>query len=814
VNRALRLLVRHALRVNRRGIIGLALVVALAGGVALTSLASARRTASAFPRYLVASNASDVALNPIADGADPEDPPVAELLRFTKRAHGLPQVAADATYVGLENLYLIDDDGLPLDGQPEVVGSLDGRFIDQDQMAILEGRVPATDRADEVAVNRQAARLLHLHLGSKVHLAVPDLSGGDEVDPREVPILDRQEARVVGIGLFPEEVLSDDFDGSARLLAAPALTSRVRDIAGSYIWQGLRLRPGTSVDEGIEAYRSILDDGYKVNIQRTDTQVERVQRSVRPVAVALGAFGAAAALATLALGGLGAVRLLGESADADSRVLRALGVSRPERLIVAAAAPVVAVVAGTVGAIAIAVLLSPLSPIGAVREVEPNRGVDLDVTVLFLGGAALALLLAGTAVVAARRAVQASVRGSTAAPRPSWLVGVMATVGLGPVAVVGAGHALGGEGRRDGVPTRSTLAACIVSVVALASALTFGASVRSLLATPPSYGWAADLAVHSGGGYDELNLDGAEAAATTKGIEGLTMAGFGSLSLDGHAINGMGFEAIEGPPLLTVVDGRLPTKAAEVALGADTARDLEVTVDDDVDAGSDSLHVVGVVALPAIGPAASAHPSLGQGALMTLDGLIEADENAYPSLALIRVAHGVDLDRAARGITIGIETTMTDLPPDFAESYRGLRPSEVIGLGPASRTVNLLAGLLGAASVLALALTLGSSVRRRRHTYAVLAALGFDRRTLRQTVRWQLNLLTVLALAIGLPIGVVAGRVAWMAFADQLGAAADPRVPIAVLSVVTAGLLAMTNLVGEWPARSAGRRRVIEALRD
>ena len=357
------------------------------------------------------------------------------------------------------------------------------------------------------------------------------------------------------------------------------------------------------------------------------------------------------------------------------------------------------------------------------------------------------------------------------------------------MAVVGAGHALGGEGRRDGVPTRSTLAACVVvGGRAWRARSTFGASVRSLLDTPASYGWTADLAIHSGGGYDFLDPDGAEAAAETRGIAALTVAGFGDLSFGDDEVNGMGFVPVEGDALVTVVEGRLPREPDEVAFGADTARGLEVAVGEEIEESSGRLRVVGLVALPAIGPAASAHPSLGQGALMTLEGINAANENSYPSLVLVRVADGVDLDEAESGITEGIAATMSEYREDpvlamaYADAYQDLRPSEVVGLAPASRTANLLAGLLGAASVLALGLTLSSSVRRRRRTYAVLSAIGLDRGDLRQTVRWQLNIVTLLALVIGLPIGVVLGRVAWTAFAEQLGAAGDPRIPFALLA--------------------------------
>ena len=179
--------------------LGLALVIALAGGVSLTALTGARRTASAFPRYLEASHASDVAINPIVDDNGDEDAeaaPLSTTLSFVEHARDLPEVLDEATYIGLETLFLLDGDGVPLDVQPEVVGSLDGRFLDQDRLAVLTGRLPEPDRLDEVAVNRQSARLLHLHVGSTIHLAVPDLSGLDEnVDPRDVPSSSRATSR-------------------------------------------------------------------------------------------------------------------------------------------------------------------------------------------------------------------------------------------------------------------------------------------------------------------------------------------------------------------------------------------------------------------------------------------------------------------------------------------------------------------------------------------------------------------------------------------------------------------------------------------
>ena len=331
---------------------------------------------------------------------------------------------------------------------------------------------------------------------------------------------------------------------------------------------------------------------------------------------------------------------------------------------------------------------------------------------------------------------------------------------------------------------------------------------------PRAYGWPADLAIHSGGGYDFFDVEGGDQAAAAEGVDGLTVAGFASLSLDEHEVNAIGIVPIEGPALVSVVDGSVPTEVNQIALGTNTARDLHVGIGDDVDAGQGSLRVVGLVALPAIGPVASAHPSLGQGALMTMEGLSRLNDNAYPSLALLRLADGLDPTEEAPRLIDAVAEAMSENPPDFASSYVDLRPSEVVGLGSASRTTYLLAAVLGGAAALALVLTLSASVRRRRRTYLVLSAVGLDRGDLRQTVRWQLNLVMGVAMAVGLAVGIAIGRVAWIAFADQLGAMGDPRVPVPLLAGAVVGLVALTNVIGEWPARAAARRSTDVTLRD
>jgi ABC-type antimicrobial peptide transport system permease subunit len=105
-----------------------------------------------------------------------------------------------------------------------------------------------------------------------------------------------------------------------------------------------------------------------------------------------------------------------------------------------------------------------------------------------------------------------------------------------------------------------------------------------------------------------------------------------------------------------------------------------------------------------------------------------------------------------------------------------------------------------------------TSVGRRRRELGVLRALGFTRR---QTVATILSMAVVLAVAmllIGVPLGIVAGRLVWAAVADHLGAVAGARVPILVLTVVPATLVAALG-AALWPAWRAVSRLLAGALR-
>jgi ABC-type antimicrobial peptide transport system permease subunit len=137
---------------------------------------------------------------------------------------------------------------------------------------------------------------------------------------------------------------------------------------------------------------------------------------------------------------------------------------------------------------------------------------------------------------------------------------------------------------------------------------------------------------------------------------------------------------------------------------------------------------------------------------------------------------------------------------DYADA---VRPPEIVD-ADRMRTVPLLAGaLLVLAAVIGLALAVVVSVRGRRRELAILRALGFTGRQLRTSVHVQAVATMAVALACGIPVGIALGRVAWRAFADRLGVAAGPVVPLGWIAATVVGGLAVALVAAAVPARTA-----------
>jgi ABC-type antimicrobial peptide transport system permease subunit len=142
---------------------------------------------------------------------------------------------------------------------------------------------------------------------------------------------------------------------------------------------------------------------------------------------------------------------------------------------------------------------------------------------------------------------------------------------------------------------------------------------------------------------------------------------------------------------------------------------------------------------------------------------------------------------------------------------------------PAEDTVNLqsvsgmpfaLAGLIGLLGLATVGNALASSVRQRRRDLAVLKTLGFVRRQVGATVAWQATSFALVALALGLPLGLAGGRWAWTAMSSAIYSVSPPLVPVLAVVLIVPATVLVCNAVAALPARSAGRVAPALAMRS
>ena len=72
----------------------------------------------------------------------------------------------------------------------------------------------------------------------------------------------------------------------------------------------------------------------------------------------------------------------------------------------------------------------------------------------------------------------------------------------------------------------------------------------------------------------------------------------------------------------------------------------------------------------------------------------------------------------------------------------------------------------------------------------------------------------MLALVIGIPIGVVGGRWAWGLLAEDLGTLSEPRVPLLAIAIGVPVVVLLCNAVAYVPGRIAARTKPAVVLRS
>ena len=789
---------RCALAKLRRGlwgVVAVALLIGLAGGAVLAALAGARRTETAAPRVWDRAAIADVDLAVNTGFSSPDAPRIAKLPQVRDFSflqgfligageHGGP---APATVDPAKSLvFLASPDGH--------FGTTFNRFRD---IPGFRGRMPAPDRVDEVAVSPTAARALGARPGSRVHAVVATLDTSTFEVTGTKPI----DLTVVGIIVQPNELLTTANQESPIILGTPAFAKRFADqvVFGA---AEVQLRDPERDLPAFEAglHREFPEVTFNVRPARRDLAV--FSRAVRPHADALRIFAVVAALTGLLIVAQALVRVV-RADSVDQRSLWAAGVTSGQRGAIAVTRAWISVVAGACLAVAVAFTASPLFPLGLARKVEAERSLAFDGPVLLLGVAAIVVVLAGAAAAAAWSVV-ARVRRvdeSTAGQR-SRAVERLARAGASPSAVVGVRFAYQRSGNGSSGSLATALFGLVAAITAMGAALTFGHNLDHFVGTPGAYGWTWSALVEGINGFDQAHLG---ALSNDTAFTGVTAGTRGAVSFSGQLVDTYGLKRVRGDTGPVATKGRLPGAPDQVALGAQTLRDLHRSVGDTVATTTDGqqlrMRIVGRTLLPALSQATALGAEYGAVVPMETLYKLNPDSDGVVEFALVDLRRGTNLADLRR--RMGAERVGVSGPS---------KPGDIRSYERVSSTPLLLVALLAILGVGVLVHLLITSVRGRRRDLAILMAVGFARRQVRATIWWQATALVVLALVVGIPLGIGAGQWAWRAFASYLGANVEPGIPVLPFVIIPLATVAIAIAISTFPARAAARTRPAIAL--
>ena len=807
------------------------LLIGLVGGLAMASVAGARRTDSSFPIYLASTNPSSIM---VLSGFD--DPGLGQSTGYNPRildamAH-LPHVAHAATSFGFDgNIDLSSVTGIhsdigPGETPPTVIGGME--YLTMDRVTLVEGRLFDPKLMDEAVMDAQAAKEWGLRVGSVIGIPFytdAELNSSSYNGPPHLVA----KVKLVGEVVFSSSVVEDDIDtlGSAVVMLSPALTAELAPCCTYYSGSALQVSGGESNQTLVHKEAGQVTPLARGGIGGGNTPgavVTKAQQAIKPEAIALGVFGGIAGVAVLLIAGLIIGRIL-RAGEVEAATLRALGADQAMTLSDGLIGLLVAVVGGSLLAFGVAVALSPLTPLGPVRPVYPYKGIAFDWTVLGLGVLALVLILGSLTVTLANREVRrlSSSRSEEGWKRESGVVRSAAGAGFPVAAVTGLRFALESGRGRNAVPVRSAIFGAVLAIVVLVSTVTFGASLNNLVSHPALYGWNWNYALLSGfAGQEDLP---AHQTATLLDKDP-DVAAWSDMNFVGAELDGLHLPMLTERPgaavSLPLLSGHGLDAANQVVVGATTLLQLHKKLGDTVTftdgiSKSHRLVIVGTATMASI----SKGVEMGSGALVATSdfpaSLLNAQQSpiAGPNAVVIRVRPGVDPTAAYRSLE-QVTAKINAIPGDGGAAggvVSVLRPAEIVNYRSMGTTPAVLSVGLALGAVVALGLTLVASVRRRRRDLALLKTLGFTRRQLAAAIAWQSSVAVVIGMIIGVPVGIVVGRSLWVLFAHEINAVPAPSVPAFLIAAIIVGALVLANVIAAVPGRIAARTPTALLLR-
>lgn len=797
---------KNDLRARWRGAILLTLVIGLTAALAMTAASGARRTETSYARLLAKAKAFDVEVQLTGDSGDTDEhfdsglelldaigrlPEVAERgkIAFVPGTRGTPGAPPEPFAWTVTTVTAVDVSVGTTFEIPELVS----------------GRLANLESAEEAMVTEEFLDTHHVAVGDEFPLQLVtfeemlELFGGSFPIPT-APIAN---LKIVGVWRGPHDVSIQEQTGIMWL--TPAFYERYSDEVATLESLLVRLRDGERDMNSFVAGAREVGGIDAISIVTQDDLVAKVDRALGVQSIALWALAAAIAAGGILVLGQAVGRWLAFGRD-DVPTLRALGLGRG-RLIATFGIPSAAVALGAaIAAVAFSILLSPVVPVGIARTVDPDLGFAFDTRTLAVGAAAV------LAIITARGWLQGVVETRTrraegdVRAKPAGAADVLARGGAPPSIVTGVRFAVEPGKGRSAVPVRSVIAGTILSIIAVVGAFVFGRSMEHMLATPATYGWNWDMIVN--GGEDPEITDAIQKKlVASKHVREFSRVEIRATTFRGSDLETLAVDPVEGNVAPRILDGRVPAADDEVALASTTMRRAGVQIGDvaqfpaancpEGERCTIEFRVVGRVVHwgegsdPDVG---AAFTGTGQARVATTEG--------FTDFALRLTPGG---SRTAKRDAILEETG--------ADGMLARLPVNIGNVARARSMPVLLSAILAVLTLVTMLHALISAARRRRHDLAVLKTLGFVRRQVRTAMAWQSMTTVVIALIVGIPLGVVAGRWTWASLSDRLGVDAVPVAPAVGIALGSLAVIVLAGLVAMGPARIAARAKPAEILR-
>jgi putative ABC transport system permease protein len=356
--------------------------------------------------------------------------------------------------------------------------------------------------------------------------------------------------------------------------------------------------------------------------------------------------------------------------------------------------------------------------------------------------------------------------------------------------------------------------AAVLAIAAVTAALTFRTSLEHLVNTPRQQGWNWDVLVGNPNDQSDREAQGAALLARNRlvgsysAIAVLAGQNAGTIDLDGVTVDSaLAFDPLKGsvyPPLL---EGHAPRAGNEIVLATQTLHQLHKHIGQSVHVqtptGPRTLRVVGRMIAPSVGDILT--NGLGDGAwiygpvVRQTQAQTPANPNGPPPSAFVIFAV-----RYAPGASP--TAAFASLRRDFGRTVlRQLPAEDAVNLQSVDQLPMVFAGLVVLLGIAIVANTLITSIRVRRRDLAVLKTLGFTQREITATVAWQMTSFILAALAIGLPLGITAGRVTWELVASNINSVSPTLIPSLAIALIVPAALFIGTAIAARPAWSAAR---------